>query len=392
MIVANTIQDQLEHASWIRRMFEEGLLLKAERGAGNVFDFTLGNPNEDPPAQAVDTLRRLAAENRPGSHGYMPNAGFPRVREVLAERLVRSTGLPFTADHLLMTVGSSGAINTVLKALLDPGDEVIVPMPCFSEYPFYVANHAGRMVPVEMREDFSLDMACLAAAITPRTRAIILNSPHNPTGVVYSESNLRELDALLGSLDHQVLVISDEPYRAILYDGARFPETVSLIRSCVVAHSWSKSWALAGERIGYLAISPRVEGWNELRNACTFTNRILGFINAPAIWQWVVAETPEVPAPVALYQQKRDLLCGGLARIGYQLRVPQGAFYVFPKTPIPDDIAFVRMLQREGVLAVPGAGFGRAGYIRLSLTVPRETIEGSFAGFQKAFELATASR
>ena len=392
MIVAQTIQDQLEHASWIRRMFEEGLRLKAERGAENVFDFTLGNPNEDPPPEAVATLRRLAAENRAGTHGYMPNAGFPRVREVLAQRLSRATGLPYTADHLLMTVGSAGAINTVLKALLDPGDEVIVPMPCFSEYPFYVANHAGRMVPVEMREDFSLDVVSLARAITPRTRAIILNSPHNPTGVIYSEANLSELDSLLASLDHQVLVISDEPYKAIVYDGATHPETAALIRPCIVANSWSKTWAIAGERIGYLAISPRVDGWDDLRNACTFTNRILGFINAPAIWQWVVAETPEVQVPVSIYQDKRDLLCGGLARMGYQVRKPQGAFYVFLKTPIPDDIAFVRLLQREGVLAVPGAGFGRGGYIRLSLTVPRDTIERAFPGFQKALESATATR
>jgi aspartate aminotransferase len=285
-----------------------------------------------------------------------------------------------------MTVGSAGAINTVLKAMLDPGDEVIVPMPCFSEYQFYVANHAGRMVPVETDEDFSLDVGAVRAAITPRTRAIILNSPHNPTGVIYSEAVLRELEAVLASLDHTVVVISDEPYRAHIYDGATMPETVSIITNCVVANSYSKAWAVAGERIGYLAISPRLDGAGELIHACTFTNRILGFINAPAIWQWVAAEAADAGPDLAMYQAKRDLLCEGLANLGYEVRKPQGAFYLFMKTPIPDDIAFVRMLANEGVLTVPGTGFGRSGYIRLSLTVPRDTIVRSMPGFARALE------
>jgi aspartate aminotransferase len=367
-------------------MFEEGLRLKAERGPENVFDFTLGNPDEDPPRAVMAALRRQVAENPAASHGYMPNAGFPRVREVLAARLSRATGLAFTPRHLLMTVGSAGAINTVLKAMLDPGDEVIVPMPCFSEYQFYVANHAGIMVPVETDADFSLDIGAVRAAITPRTRAIILNSPHNPTGVVYSEPVLRELEALLASLDHPVVVISDEPYRAFVYDGATQPETASIITNCVVANSWSKAWAIAGERIGYLAISPRLPGADELIHACTFTNRILGFINAPAIWQWVAAEAADAGPDLAMYQAKRDLLCDGLANLGYQARKPQGAFYVFLRTPIPDDIAFVRMLASQGVLAVPGTGFGRGGYIRLSLTVPSDTIVRSMPGFARALE------
>ncbi len=360
--------------------------MKAERGAENVFDFTLGNPDEDPPAEVLAALRRQVAENPTASHGYMPNAGFPRVREVLAERLRRQTGIEFTPRYLLMTVGSSGAINTVLKAMLDPGDEVIIPLPCFSEYQFYIANHAGKMVTVETREDFSLDIEAIRAAITPRTRAIILNSPHNPTGVIYSEAVLRELEALLQSLDHTVVVISDEPYRAFVYDGAKLPETVSIITNCVVANSYSKAWAIAGERIGYLAISPRLEGAAELIHACTFTNRILGFINAPAIWQWVAAEASDAAPDLAMYKEKRDLLCDGLAKLGYEVRKPQGAFYLFQKTPIQDDIAFVRTLANEGVLTVPGTGFGRGGYIRLSLTVPRDTIVRSMPGFARALE------
>jgi aspartate aminotransferase len=385
-VVARVITEQLERASWIRRMFEIGLRLKQERGPENVFDFTLGNPNEDPPAEVLATLRRIAGENRPGMHGYMPNAGFPEVRKVIADRLRRDTGLPFTQDHIFMTVGSAGAINTVLKSILDPGDEVIVPLPCFSEYPFYVTNHGGRMVNVEMDAEFSLDVGRIESAITNRTRAIILNSPHNPTGVVCSEAVLRDLDTVLRRADHTIMVIIDEPYKAIMYDGARHPETASIVTNCVIANSWSKTWAIAGERIGYLAISPRLPGAEELRNACTFTNRILGFINAPAIWQWTVAEAPEVPPDISIYQEKRDLLCDGLARAGYDVRKPQGAFYVFLKTPVPDDVGFVRLLQEEGVLAVPGTGFGRGGYIRLSLTVPRETIIRSLPGFARALE------
>jgi aspartate aminotransferase len=386
MIVAQVIQQQLERSSWIRRMFEEGLRLKAERGPENVFDFTLGNPDEDPPAAVMAALRRQVAESPTASHGYMPNAGFPRVREVLAGRLSRATGQDFSTRHLLMTVGSAGAINTVLKAILDPGDEVIVPMPCFSEYQFYIANHAGTMVPVETDAEFSLDIGAVRTAITPRTRAIILNSPHNPTGVVYSEPVLRGLEALLASLDHTVVVISDEPYRAFVYDGATQPETASIITNCVVANSWSKAWAIAGERIGYLAISPRLAGAEELIHACTFTNRILGYINAPAIWQWVAAEAGDAGPDLAMYQAKRDQLCDGLANLGYQVRKPQGAFYVFLETPIPDDIAFVRMLASEGVLTVPGTGFGRRGYMRLSLTVPGDTIVRSMPGFARTLE------
>ncbi len=386
MSVAHTIRQQLERASWIRRMFEEGLRLKAERGAENVFDFTLGNPEEDPPVEVMAALRRQVEANPPASHGYMPNAGFPQVRQALAARLGCKTGLDFTPQHLLMTVGSAGAINTVLKAMLDPGDEVIVPAPCFSEYQFYIANHSGKMVTVATREDFSLDVAAVAAAITARTRAIILNSPHNPTGVIYSEAALGELENLLARLDHTVVVISDEPYRAYVYDGAKLPETVSIITNCVVAYSYSKAWAIAGERIGYLAISPRLAGAGELIHACTFTNRILGFINAPALWQWVAAQAGDAGPDLALYQARRDLLCNSLARLGYEVRKPQGAFYLFMKTPIPDDIAFVRLLAAEGVLAVPGTGFGRSGYIRLSLTVPQDTIIRSMPGFARALE------
>lgn len=390
MSIATTIAEQMERASWIRRMFEIGARVKAQRGAENVFDFTLGNPETEPPARVLEVLRRVAANGRPNGHGYMPNAGFPEVRAKMARRLEAATGLPYTADHLIMTVGSAGACNTYLKAVLDPGDEVIVLFPYFPEYRFYIENHGGRMVRVETRDDFQPDVARIAAAITPRTKAILLNSPNNPTGAIYSEAVLRELGALVDSLDHPVTVVSDEPYKAIAFDDVQVPETAALIRRTVIAHSWSKAMAISGERIGYLAISPQLEEAARLRDACTFTNRILGFINAPAIWQWVMAETPDETVDVSLYQCKRDVICDGLARIGYEVTRPQGTFYVFPKTPVPDDVAFVERLMEEGILAVPGTGFGRSGYIRLSLTVPMDVVERSLPGFERAFAAARA--
>ena len=388
MSVARTVVEQLERASWIRRMFEEGARLKAERGAENICDFTLGNPDLDPPAEVLEILRRVAAESPPHCHAYMPNAGFPEVRAKVAAHLARTTGVEFTAGDIFMTVGSAGACNTYLRSILDPGDEVIVLMPCFSEYPFYVLNHAGRMVAVETSEDFLPDVERIARAITPRTRAIILNSPNNPTGRVYPAAVLRQLNGLIESLDHPVTVISDEPYKPILFDGLEFPEVVSVIRRTVIATSWSKTFAIPGERIGYLAISPRLEERAALRDACVFSNRVLGFVNAPAIWQRVVAEALEVRVDVSQYQARRDVMCDALARMGYSVPKPEGTFYVFPRTPIPDDIAFARLLAGEGVLGVPGAGFGCAGYLRLSLTVPMSVVERSLAGFERALQRA----
>ena len=385
MPVSKSIAKQLENSSWIRRMFEEGIRLKRERGADAICDFSLGNPDEEPPAAVVEALKRVVASNRPGSHGYMPNPGYAAVREVIAKKLQRETGVAFTAEDIFMTVGSAGACNVILKSILDPGDEVIVLMPCFSEYQFYIASHSGVMVQVETDEEFLPDVERIKAAITPRTRAIILNTPNNPTGRVYPESVLRDLQEVLSRADHPIMVLSDEPYKSYVFDGKKQPEVASIITQTAICNSWSKSMGLAGERIGYLALSPHLPDLEDLRRACAFTNRILGFINAPAIWQWVMLETADATIGVAPYQHKRDVLCDGLEKIGYEVRRPEGSFYVFLKTPIPDDIAFTRLLAEQGVLAVPGVGFGRSGYIRLSLTIPMERIEKSLGGFERAF-------
>jgi len=385
MPISQSIAGQLERSSWIRRMFETGIQLRRERGAGNVFDFSLGNPEVEPPAAVIGALRRVVAEDHPHTHGYMPNAGYPEVRSQLARRLTASTGLPFAAEHLIMTSGAAGAINTVLKSILDPGDEVIVLNPYFPEYRFYIENHGGRVVPVETTAGFLPDPERIAAAVTPRTKALILNSPNNPTGRLYPAGLLRELNAIVRE---PLLAISDEPYRPIVYDSVTPPDTLALIDRTVLAWSWSKAMAIAGERIGYLAISPRLPEAATLANACTFAHRILGYINAPAIWQRVVSLEPDATVDVSLYQAKRDRLCGALLAMGYDAPRPEGSFYVFPRTPIPDDIAFIRALQEEGILAVPGSGFGRSGYMRLSLTISAPEIDRSLPGFERAIRKA----
>jgi aspartate aminotransferase len=368
-------------------MFEAGIQLRRERGAENVFDFSLGNPEVEPPAAVIETLRQVAAQDLPHSHGYMPNAGYPEVRAQLAGRLAASTGLPFTAGHLIMTSGAAGAINTVLKSILDPGDEVIVLMPFFPEYRFYIENHGGCVVPVETTADFLPDPSRIAAAVTPRTKALILNSPNNPTGRLYPGEVLRELNAIVRD---PLIAISDEPYRPIVYDGVTPPVTLALIDRAVMAWSWSKAMALAGERIGYLAISPRLPEAAALANACTFAHRILGYINAPAIWQRVVSQAPDVTVDVGLYQAKRDRLCGALQAMGYDAPRPEGSLFAFVRTPIADDVAFIRALQAEGILAVPGTGFGRSSYMRLALTVSMPEIERSLPGFERALRQAQA--
>ena len=366
-------------------MFEIGIQLRKERGAGNVFDFSIGNPDVEPPEAVIAALRRVTAENRPRSHGYMPNAGFPEVRAAIARHLATRTGVSFAGEDILMTTGAAGAINIVLKSILDPGDEVILLNPFFPEYRFYVENHGGRVVAVETDECFRPDVARIAAAITPRTKALILNSPNNPTGALYDADELRALSAIVRE---PMIVISDEPYRPLVYDGVQPPEILGLISRSVLAWSWSKAMAIAGERIGYLAIPPNLPEAAALRNACTFAIRILGYINATALWQLVVAQAPDATVDVSQYQEKRDLLCNTLHGMGYEAPRPQGSFYVFPKTPIPDDVAFIRLLQEEGILAVPGAGFGRSGYMRLSLTIPRSDLERSLPGFARALKKA----
>ncbi len=391
MSVARVVTEAMGRTSWIRRMFEEGLRLKAERGEENVFDFSLGNPDLEPPPALLEALGRVVAEKRPRSHAYMPNAGFAEVREEIAGRFTRATGLPYTADHVIMTTGAAGALNVVLKALLDPGDEVLLLAPFFAEYQFYVTNHGGRVVVVETDESCQPVVERIAGALTPRTRALILNSPNNPTGVVYPERFFEELERALAEHGHPITVLSDEPYRALAFTGVSVPHVPRHVVRAVVCDSWSKALAIPGERIGCMAISPRMADAADVFAACVFTNRVLGFVNAPAVWQRTVAAAGDLRVDASVYERRCSRLEAALCTMGYRVVKPQGGFYVFAKTPLADEIAFIKLLREEGILAVPGRGFGRAGHIRLSLTLPDETIERALPGFERALRRARAA-
>ena len=390
MPVSRSIREAMVRSSWIRKMFEEGARLKAEFGESNVFDFSLGNPNLDPPEAFRRVLRELLEEDPPGCHGYMPNAGLPAVREAVAAQASREQGVELQGKHVVMSVGAGGALNAILRAILEPGDEVVVPKPYFVEYDFYLENHRGTLRTVPTSEDFDLLMEPLEQAITARTRAVLINSPNNPTGKVYSRDNLLELRDLLErkSAEHgrPIYLMSDEPYRKIVYDGHEVPGVLSLFPNSIVCTSYSKDLSLAGERIGYVAVSPRVPEVDVLLGGLTLTTRILGFVNAPALMQRAVGRLQGVSVDVDRYRRNRDRLFEALVEAGYRCHKPEGAFYLFPKSPIPDDVAFVRELQRENILAVPGSGFGGPGHFRLAYCCSPETLERSLPGFRRAIE------
>jgi aspartate aminotransferase len=387
MPISRKISELMKDSSWIRAMFEEGEKLKKKYGPENIFDFTLGNPITEPPSELKEELRRIVMSDSRGMHRYMTNSGYEDVRERIARFHGSRTGLPFTKDHIVMTVGSAGGLNVALKALLDPGDEVIVPRPYFVEFRFYIENHGGVMKLVDTGEDFQLDVEKIRRAITRKTKAIIVNSPHNPTGVVYSEGVLKELAALLEerkSKGHRIYLLSDEAYRKIVYEGLEFPNLFKLYDDTVVITSHSKDLALPGERIGYVAASPLIRNGRALMDAMIFANRILGFINAPAMMQRLVGKFQENSVDVMDYEEKRDLFYAILTGAGYDVVKPMGAFYIFPKSPIADDVAFVRALQKRHILAVPGVGFGTPGYFRLAYCVERDMIERSAPYFAEA--------
>ncbi|MCX5799494.1 MAG: pyridoxal phosphate-dependent aminotransferase [Proteobacteria bacterium] len=391
MVISKKISELMKDSSWIRAMFEEGEKLKKIYGQENIFDFTLGNPVTEPPKALKKELIKIVSSDMKGMHRYMSNSGYEEVREEIAEFCKEKTHLMFTKDHIIMTVGSAGGINVVLKALLDPEDEVIVPCPFFVEFKFYIENHGGIMKLVDTKEDFHLDIENIGKAISNKTKAIIINSPHNPTGVVYNEKELKELTSLLMERrkeGQRIFIISDEAYRKIIYDGIIFPDLFGLYEDTVTITSPSKDLALPGERIGYIAISPLLKNARTLIDATIFANRILGFINAPAIMQRLVGRFQNNSVDIAEYQKKRDLIYNILMEAGFEVMKPMGAFYIFPKSPIPDDIKFVRSLQKHHILTVPGVGFGKKGYFRLAYCVEMDMIERSREHFQEVGKTA----
>jgi aspartate aminotransferase len=388
MSIAKKIKLSISQSSMIRKMFEEGILLKKKYGSDKVYDFSLGNPNVDHPDEFKRELINLAAEIIPLKHGYTPNAGYHDTRQAIAGKISRTTGLKLSADHVVMSCGAGGALNVILKALLDPGDEVIILKPFFVEYPFYIENYGGVVKYAKTKDDFSLDIDAIAKAINRKTKAIIINSPNNPTGKVYSKKNIADLAGLLkekGRAHNKVIyLISDEPYTEIVFDGIEVPSVLKAFSNSIVAYSYSKTLSLPGERIGYIAVNPKIHDAGDFINALILCTRIMGFVNAPALMQRIVSRLQHVSVDVKVYQKKRDLLCAGLAKTGYKFKKPQGAFYLFVQSPIPDDVEFVKMLLKKNILVVPGSGFGGPGYFRIAYCVDDATIINSMNGFAEA--------
>lgn len=386
MAIAKKIQQYMHAASWIRAMFEEGLRLKQEHGEDQVFDFSLGNPVMEPPAQFYEALGELVQQPRAGMHRYMPNAGYPATRNAIAEQLASETGTAFTANHIVMVVGAAGGLNVVLKTLLDPGDDVIVFAPYFVEYGFYIDNHQGVTKVTPTDAQFDLDLQALEQELTPKTKVVLINSPNNPSGVVYSAATLQALGALLNrkqaEFGSQIYLVSDEPYKKLLYDGLTYPEIYPHYDNSIAVTSHAKDLALPGERIGYIVTNPACADVQILQDGFSFTNRTLGFVNAPALMQHVLTRLQGVTIDVAQYERKRNLFCDSLLEMGYELVRPQGAFYIFPRSPIADDVAFVQALQQKRILTVPGSGFGTPGYFRIAYCVEDRTIENALVGFR----------
>ena len=394
-LLTDDIQRAMGSSSFIRKMFEKGLELKRQFGEDAVCDFSLGNPDVPPPIEAKRELEKLAESSvRPLGLGYCPNAGIPAVREAMATYLSRQQETPIAARDVVLTVGAAGAMVSFFRAVVEPGDEIITPAPYFVEYGSYCGHFGGvlRTVP-SLPPSFKPDVKGIAAAITPKTRAIIVNSPNNPTGCIYSLEDMKAIAELVDAenarrLDDPALrplfLLSDEPYRAFAFDGAVVPPALPLTKWACVLGSFSKTLSLAGERIGYFVANPSMPSQQTLVSAVTLTNRTLGFVNAPVLGQRLAASLLDVTVDLATYDRRRKLMAKVLSDAGIEFEMPKGAFYFFAKSPVPDDATFVDALLKENILVVPGKGFGFAGYVRLSCSVDEKIIARSAAGFKRA--------
>lgn len=390
MTISRKVESILSRSSWIRKMFEEGARLKALYGSDQVFDFSLGNPNLPPPEAFNDALTETVRNLVAGCHGYMPNAGYPFARQAIACILEKEHGLDVSENDIVMTCGAAGGLNVVFKTLLNEGEEVITPTPYFVEYGFYVDNHGGVLKTVATHDDFTLDIGAITAAVTEKTRAVLINSPNNPTGQIYSKESLAALGQVLKAKSEAygatIYLVSDEPYRKIAYDGIEVPSIWAAYPESIIVTSFSKDISIPGERIGYIAVGPSAAHKKVLLDGMALANRILGFVNAPGLMQRVVAAVRGATVDVKAYARKRELLCKGLLAAGYQFTEPAGAFYLFPKTPVSDDVTFVRALQEEKILTVPGSGFGGPGHFRIAFCVDDNTIINAMPGFFRVMQ------
>ena len=375
--------------SVIRELFEYGKQRAAVVGAENVFDFSIGNPSVPAPDTVNESAIRLLREADPVAlHGYTSAGGDNAVKETIAASVNRRFGMDYTPDNLYMTVGAAAALCCTLKGLCCPGDEFIIIAPYFPEYKVFIEGAGGTMklVPAQI-EDFQIDFAALEALVGPRTKAVLVNSPNNPSGVVYSEETIRKLSALLdeksAALGHPVYIIADEPYREIVYDGTTVPYIPKYYRNTIVCYSWSKSLSIPGERIGYVAVPSAVEDWREVYAAIAGGGRAIGYVNAPSLMQRVAAACCDDTADISVYAKNRRLLLDGLRSMGFTCVEPGGTFYLFPRTPEPDDFAFSERAKKHDILVVPGAGFGAPGHVRISYCVPTARIERALPVFEK---------
>jgi len=397
MPVAAEIRNALGASSMIRKMFEEGAVLKKQHGADNVFDFSLGNPDIDPPPAFRTVLEKFAKNGNKGLHGYTPNAGLPDVREALAKKASREQQVPLDASHIVMSSGAAGGLNAVFKTICNPGDEVIVSRPYFVEYRPYAANHGAKLVEVNSLPDFNLDIDAIAAALSPKTAAVLINSPNNPTGKIYPIATLTALAELLrehgGKTSRMPYLVSDEPYREIAY-GVEVPSVLAAYSESIVVYSYSKSLSLPGERIGYVAVNPGISDKGEVMDGLIYATRVLGFVNAPALMQRAVAELTDTMVDVDIYARRRDTFMAVLDGAGIEYAVPEGAFYMFCKVPPrksgameqADDLSFVNHLKQHLILGVPGSGFGQPGWLRFAFCVDEKIIRNSAAAFKRAME------
>lgn len=385
MPIADKMVKMVAAASMIRKMFEDGIRMKEKYGAENVYDFSLGNPDVPPPFAVKETLLELI-RNPETSHGYMPNAGFPRVRQSVADYLNAEYNVGLTPDLIVMTAGAAGALNGSLRALLNPGEDILTSAPYFIGYHQYAFMTGGNLETVKSLPDFHLDLEAIQAAITKDTRVMLINSPNNPTGCVYTKEELSALGNILDDASRKfgkrIYLISDEPYRKIIYD-VEVPCVFDAYPHTIVLTSYSKELSLSGERIGYLAVHPKAEDAERIAGATGMVNTMM-YVNAPALFQQVVGKLQGITVDIEIYRKRRDIFCEGLKAAGYEFDIPQGAFYLFPKSPIADDMKFVGILKDQNILAVPGKGFGGPGHFRLSYAVPDETISNSLDGFKKA--------
>jgi len=396
MPIAEQIKNALAGSSMIRKMFEEGIRLKKQHGEDKVFDFSLGNPDIEPPAAFHDVFVRLAQEDEKGSHGYMPNAGYVHVREALAKKVCKEQNVNIDGSHIVMSVGAAGGLNTVFKAICNPGDEVIVSRPYFMEYRAYTSNHGAKLVEVDAQEDFNLDINAIGAALNEKTACVLINSPNNPTGKVYPAFVLASLSSLLTEHGKKTgrypYLVSDEPYREIAYN-VEVPPFLSCYSESIVVTSYSKSLSLPGERIGFIAVNPAASGKEDLLNALIYATRILGFVNAPALMQRIVAALTEARVEVSIYARRRDAFMKILDSAGIEYSTPQGAFYLFCKVPKSkagrvetDDKAFTEHLKKHLILGVQGSSFGKPGWLRFAYCVDEKIINASAGAFKSAMD------